>query len=76
MKLTSMSINLPVISGIMKKNCEHDTFVGPSFVIAAMQLSASMMSVISFALPGPKEIPLPDLGNKDQISNLRLLGNP
>lgn len=56
-----MSINLPVISGVMEKNCGQETFAGPSFVIAAMQVSASMRTDTSLAFPDPNDVPFPQL---------------
>jgi hypothetical protein len=61
MKSTSMSINLPVISEIMEKNCGQETFVGPSFMIAALQVSASKRSETSLPLPGLEDMPFPNL---------------
>jgi hypothetical protein len=56
-----MSINLPVISEIMEKNCGQETFVGPSFMIAALQVSASKRSETSLPLPGLEDKPFPNL---------------
>jgi hypothetical protein len=61
MKSTSMSINLPVISEITEKNCGQETFVVPSFVIAALHVSASKRSEISLPLPEIEDKPLPNL---------------
>lgn len=73
MNSTSMSINLPVTSGIAEKNCAQETFAGPSFVIAAMQLSASMRRDLSLALPESKEIPLPHLEGKKNTALISFL---
>jgi hypothetical protein len=56
-----MSINLPVISEITEKNCGQETFVVPSFVIAALHVSASKRSEISLPLPEIEDKPLPNL---------------
>lgn len=50
-KSTSMSINRPVTSGIIEENCEQETFAGPSFVIAAMQVRANIRRDISLVFP-------------------------
>ena len=62
MKSTSMSISLPVISGIMEKKWEQEILAGPSFVIAATQVSTSMRRALSLAIPAPKDLSFPHLG--------------
>lgn len=51
--LTSLSINLPVVSGIKEVNGVQEIFTGPSLMMAAIQLKASMRSDISLGLPEP-----------------------
>ena len=60
-KSTSMSINLPVISGTVVKNCGQETFAGPSFVIAELQVRASMSTDTSVDLIELVDSPFRDL---------------
>jgi sirohydrochlorin ferrochelatase len=45
----------------MEKNCGQETFVVPSFVIAALHVNASKRSEISLPLPEIEDKPLPNL---------------
>jgi len=55
----------------MEKNCEQETFAGPSLAIAAMHVSASRRSDTSLALLKP--LVFPDLGIQSKISFMNRL---
>lgn len=62
MNSTSISINLPIVSGMMEKKCTQDIFVGPSFIIAERQLSPSMRSDTSEA----EDCPFPHVKENEE----------
>lgn len=65
-KSRSISMNLPVISGTIEENCEQDTFAVPSFLTAARQLKASIISDRSLAMPESDDSPFWCLTQKDK----------